>query len=242
MNKQALIHWLTTNCDCWSGDEEVLGNMSEAKLTLLKDSCQEATNNALVANAAISGFSHEGRDFRFDTATGGFVTRNADFPMEGADGSYEEDEEEDEEKEGENPMARNNYVPQRRPKNMQEWLKLAPPEALEVWNHNTAVHNAAKHDIIERLKAVADDTNDLRKQQLIANKLRQDMNLTELQELLVLVSPTANSEVARGANEFNYIGASTPSPAYGGLLGNTQTQADKEDFLPLPTINWADKE
>lgn len=49
--KDELVTHLTTNCDCWKGQEKVLTNLDEATLTRLKEREDAATQNALTINA-----------------------------------------------------------------------------------------------------------------------------------------------------------------------------------------------
>lgn len=49
--KDELVTHLTTNCDCWKGQEKVLTNLDEATLTRLKEHEDAATQNALTINA-----------------------------------------------------------------------------------------------------------------------------------------------------------------------------------------------
>lgn len=53
VNKEQLVAWLTTNCDCWkgSGDAAVLSTMNEDKLKLLKTAAEREAEREAVTNA-----------------------------------------------------------------------------------------------------------------------------------------------------------------------------------------------
>lgn len=61
MNKEQLVKWLTTNCECWKGatDNEILNNMDENKLKQLKDSAEKSKVNAALATTTLEAFEFE---------------------------------------------------------------------------------------------------------------------------------------------------------------------------------------
>lgn len=71
MNKEQMIAWLTTNCDCWKGqgDREILNAMSEEKLRTLQQGAQVAVQHAQVANAVKQGFDHNGTKIVYNMQT-----------------------------------------------------------------------------------------------------------------------------------------------------------------------------
>jgi hypothetical protein len=59
MDRNGLINWLVTNCECWreEQDKDILNTLTDAKLKLLKDKAETDQQNTLVANAAVEKFT-----------------------------------------------------------------------------------------------------------------------------------------------------------------------------------------
>lgn len=240
MNREATINFLIANCGCWgSGDKELLNELTDNKLNTLQKNCEKSNADSMIANAAREGFSFGDRDFKYDEEGNQFVTRN-----NMAGGGCDDDEDEDDEEEApamnrRHERPKDTYTPRQKATSMKEWLAMAPEGATEVWNHSQQVYNQRRAELIEKLKQVADDTNDRRKQTLIANKLNGNPTPAELEELLILVSPVSNQD--RIAPQHTYLGASAApiGNAFGGPP--TQSEEDKNDYLDIPTINWAEE-
>jgi Rad3-related DNA helicase len=78
MNRDHIINWLTTNCDCWKGqsDRQTLEKLSDEKLKQLKANEEKAQRNAeQVANAAKKGFKDRGCTYTFNADKGRFMRR-----------------------------------------------------------------------------------------------------------------------------------------------------------------------
>lgn len=116
---------------------------------------------------------------------------------------------------------------------IQEALPLLNREAQEVWNHAQEVHKQTKVALIAKIVANREDNDE---KAALVNYL-ESKSIPELQMIQTL-QPTVNTPeyapLFSGATPApNYLGAATP-PAY-----NYRTEEDKDDILPLPTINWA---
>lgn len=268
VKREEIINWLVVNCDCWKGanDKEVLNTMTEDKLKKLKANAEKAAQQEAVVNAARKGYETiYGEEQTKKLTTNSLV----EFVTNQMAAEVVEEEEPDEEvvpppvtppvvakkvkggKKGAPPPPAANTAPEpetpvvttpvvdvrpTKPRDMKSWLKDAPPEALAVWNHAVEVEKREKNLIIERLKDVAENTTDPARQALILNRLSdQSLSVNQLNELYVLVRPMIGSE-SRSEPEPSYLGAATLPTT------NLYRSDDKEDLLPLPTLNFDEDE
>ncbi len=111
-------------------------------------------------------------------------------------------------------------------KTLDEWLADAPPEAKSAVRNAMNIENREKAQIITQVTAGLEGKS----KETVINRLK-DRPLEELQDL-ALLNPKPIEAVVPVAS---YLGAATP-------VGNEQEPLDQEDILPLPVINWSEKQ
>lgn len=222
MNRQQNITFLTTNCDCWKGKDKVLAN-TEA---FTDDDLNALREQHVLAN----GF----RDVSIAVGAPGtllvnelpaFIQQKIDAKKKGAVPPEEEEDEEDEEE----------LMPKKKP--IIPIANRLSPEELPVWNTAVRIEREARQRLTDQLTRIAAHSPPQR-QLLITNKLKTNPTYEQLQEMLDLVGPTENS-----------LGdVPTPLPNYFGAAGRPDTtvntaamDADADNVLPTPTLNFAKK-
>jgi hypothetical protein len=234
--RKAIIDDLVANCECWKhdGDDKLLSNMPDEKLTQLQEASEKEKETAAVANAALKGFSHDGIDYVYNTEQKGFVC-NARPP---------EDDDEDEEEEDERTVARmkegrrmlKGESPKKKgktmtgnetPKTLQEWEATMPQEAAQIWN-------AAKSVELEERTRLA--------KQLVSNISDPKRREARLQEYMKKTVPVLREELAdRGEQPTANQSSGHPLTAFFGANPVTPFVANskEEDIgLPPPVYNW----
>ena len=198
----------------------------------------------MVANAVKKGFVYGGKRFAYNAASGKVLVANAKKSTKNMDEEVVECEEGDEEcmadnagsdglrgeniegqtramwaKDPENPYAENQRAANKKHAPITERLS---PEELQVWNNVVRADKRERQRLTSQLQKIAETTGDPRKKSLIANKLKGNLPVGDLEELLVLVSPVANSRREEPADDNGplYFGN---NPAY-GLTENEQSQ------------------
>lgn len=203
--RQHLIEKLTTNCECWKGDEGVatLEAFSDDQLKAIADG-QEAVT---IAENAVIGFTDHstGREFRYNPEKSdweGTVIANVD------DDDDDDEEEEDDDasaiakrrkkfkkmakyagnqSQDDDDEILGNSIPaltkQPRWKNTDEWFndpRSAPPEVKEIVANGKRVINRQKQRLVETLVGNIED--DKRREALTRKYMAKD--LTDLSELV----------------------------------------------------------
>lgn len=152
VNKEQLVNWLTTNCDCWKGDKDkdTLNTFTEQKLTQLKDAAEKAKRREEVANAAEKGFTANGASFTYDPTVskwnsvpaitiGSDIATPASVPI--------------------TPTTNSQTTPATQPTTpkmtLTDMLKTATPEEQAVWNYAQRVTQERKTLLISALTATA---------------------------------------------------------------------------------------
>lgn len=220
MNRDEMVQWLIANSGVWKEeDREVLALLSDDKVRSLTQHAQEARGAAVVANAGLEGFEHEGKRYFFDPERVTFMVANCDM-------GQGMDSEEEEAAEGEEPTAppakKKGFPPVKNnahPPTMDQWLQAAPPEVQGLVANYASWEKEQKAALVRQLVANQDEA---------AAQIYLRMPLDHLKRLAAAMPqrPTVNS----------------PEPTFFGAAGggNTPRQSDEDrnDILPLPTINY----
>ena len=119
-------------------------------------------------------------------------------------------------------MATNNRLPQ----TAEEWFAAAPVEIQGAVRNAMEIERREKAELIEQLTANSSGEN--------LKRITERLMESPLGELRDLVSLLPNKKPS--VNPPSYFGASVPQTA------NQMSEEDKNDFLPLPTINWKEKQ
>lgn len=155
MDRNKLVSWLTTNCDCHKGKDKVLANKdnySDEELLKLKTNAETAMKNAtLVANAKLAS--------------------NAEVPVEEEE---EEDEEEDMPFKGKKKAPMVNSLAQ--------FEASMPPAAKAIWNSAKEVEQSERLRLTSIITA---NISDVARKQVLTNKLmdREKTTLDDLRDL-----------------------------------------------------------
>ena len=177
MNRNQIIDFLVTNCDCWkqSGDREVLNGFSDEKLKTLKAAADREAKAIAVANAAANGIEHDGRAYRVNPETGeweGKVTSNSPPAPAYGQPPYREEEEEYEDEEDRMNRGRMRGEPSvanrrrgggaDRPKTREQIINSLPREMQEQLRVAAQIEEREKEKIIGQIlanSAVANDSD-----------------------------------------------------------------------------------
>lgn len=236
--RKAIISHLTANCDCWKqpGDAQVLASFSDEKLQALKEHADKEAQAITVANAAVAGFSHEGKAYRVNPETGKWETKPVEItpppqPPPAANAGKKADPDDDDDDPDDEEMeryrsrtnkrrmsgnrARDDYDPPPKPKSFEEWMKLAPAEWQATLNAAKAVEDREKSKIVNEL---LNNSNCTEAERPAFRDYLQAKQLDDLTKMLALY-PKAPSN---------------PEPAYLSRVGNVSRPED--DMLGLP--NW----
>ena len=222
--RQEHVKFLTTNCECWKkatpADRDTLNELSDEQLVLLKKSTEEALAARSVVNAAQRGFIWGGKRFAFQES-GKVLVTNAKKMANNMDEEMVECEEGDKECEMEMEKAPPDKPTANQKRSIAERLT---PEELQVFNSAVAIDKKLKAQLAGRLRAVAESSQDPRKQQLIGNKLKQNLSIGDLEDLLVLVGGPVANQRTEGDQEPTFYGS---NPAY------SLTDNEREDVLDI---------
>lgn len=210
--RKAMVDSIIANCDCWEeADRETLNKFPDARLTKEKERVDKALQRTAVVNAALKGFTDPGgATHTWDEAQAKWVTKPA--PAKKA--------------EEETPAVNAAAAAPPKPQTTDEWLASAPAEVQSAVRNAMALEAAEKQRIIGELTAHI--TNEENKKQVAATLNGQSL---EQLRIMHLMKPAATQQPA-----FNYTGAAAP----GQPAAAQQPAFDKNDVLPLPTMNWAE--
>jgi hypothetical protein len=261
MDKKALVSWLTTNCDCWKGSEAVLNGMSEEALKKVHaDAKRLHTVNVIVANSRgkkaprvvvnadgggeVAGVSIADLADLFQITTDpktdpvGF-TKELKASLEGAlaklsmDADPEDVADKGADEAVENPdgtpvaMSATPTGNRRKAMTANQWLATAPPEIQSAVKSAMEIERAERTRLVRQLTAnVADDG---KRKKLWAKFMAQPVD--ELRDLVSLLPAQAREQPEPVANYFGATGVAD-APA--------QTEEDARDYLPVPTVNYAE--
>lgn len=217
-----LVDELVSNgCGCWKdSDKEVLNKFSDERLQELVDNSEKSHENELLANAVKK---HLGENITVNAMPAALAKAQA---AKAGKKSVEPPAEEEEEVEEEEEEVMNS-----KPKTAQEWLAVAPPEIRSAVTNAMRIEGEEKQKLVTRLTANVGDKKV--KERLTTNLAAK--SLDELRDLVLLAPPVQNEGITRPM----------PTPLFYGQapVGNSVTaNDDADDFLALPTMNFAKAE
>lgn len=234
MNREQLIEWLTTNCDCWKheGSADVLANFDDERLVTVYNTTVKAKQYEPIINAAQQSYK---AIYEKDPTVKDLIqfVGNEDCAEENIKGDPYDFEDEDE-------ITPKVKKPKAKP-TMNEWLDSAPPEYQDIVRNALKEQSDKKAKLIKRL--VGNVRNPQQKAQL--TKLYQGMKLDELQLVSNSVgggsSLNLRSKVSLNRDHDdlddilpNYSGAATPAPT-----ANYGADDHDDDLLIPPTMNFS---
>lgn len=254
MDRRATLLTLALNCSCHQ-DLETLNGLSDAALTSIAANVTDESDKqpwgTLFAEGVVNGMEPEEASTLAYKILESDPTANAIPPQflkgkkkkevaEADEEETEEDDSEDEEeaempvKNAKKPQPTINSNPQRTNRmTLKQFLQTqATPEEQAVWNHAVDLEREGRKAIV--LKLIANVQDDKQRQALGTKYMKK--SLPELRELLTLVESriTSNTEEQQ-PDQINF------SLAAGGPIGNRYV-SDPDDILPLPTMNFNEKE
>lgn len=233
--RNELVTYITTNCDCWKGDDApaILNGMTDDRLTKVKQGVEKAKREEAVANAARKGFMDGDKGYTYDATRGTFV-RNVDnspppqiappVPSSAVAPSV--------------PTALPvpaipavNTLPTQptQPPSMSQWMAdpNIPLEVKNIISNATNVLNREKEMLINQLTSHLPEQQKKEMGALFANK-----SVDELRALTMLLPQRGPQQVVLPP-ELSYLAASVPAT-------NTRPSLDQDDILPLPVMAWED--
>jgi hypothetical protein len=208
MNPEQLVQYLTLNCDCWKGKEEILANFSKEELETL------AKNLALVKIVNAAGIPDEKMNPNglIDILTNGL--KEAEVPVINSDNDDEEDDNDDEET----------------PVTTDAWLKTVPAEVAEAFTEAKKITQNKKSELVQKLVSnMAEDKREAKTKTLMTKSIAELEELTEL-----IPQPVANGNSGKKSNGrfADFIGsAGTSTPTMNS--NSKKTFADE-----TPSIDW----
>lgn len=232
VNRDQLITFLVTNCDCWkgNGDRDTLSKFSDEKLNSLKVAYDKAQQAEAVANAARAGFSSESHDLTWDEAQKKFVIKHKASitppqPVVNTSGT------------GTPPAPV--VAPPARVLTEQEWLASAPPRIQAMVNNAFARDEQEKAQLI--LQLTANVTQEPEKTNL-TNWL-QAQTVDNLRNMVKLHPTRQQSQQTPSfippSPQPSYQLASAPAPVQNvAPPQQQQTNNQDPDILPLPSMDW----
>lgn len=246
MDRTQLVNWLTTNCACWKGKEEVLKNEKSFSDDDLKSLKANAENSTLAINTLREVGTTLGLDkgATLDDLKTAVTTVNEKAKMGGKADPSDDEDDEDDDKKGKGKMKTNKEV-------LINALKEIPEkEVLELFPSLKQTVNAAGEVVNEKRmelmrQLVANVSNESEKKAKLL-KLK-NKSLPELREMLEFVG-TRNTETPKDDNETflaNFFANGSTGGNYSGSQGTdptvnaTKGTYDKSKVL-LPTLNVFD--
>lgn len=229
--RQELINTLVANgCGCWTDeDRDILKAFEPDRLrklvaNSLKSAKDEATLNALQEKFGVDEFTEE---FIANME----VNNDDEEPVTNC-GEGMEGEEMPKKKKKQVPVANTEGEEQM---TEEEWLENAPPSIRAVIESAMQVNNEAKQELVAKLTANASGDKKA------LTQLFMGKSIAELKLLVsALPKPTVNQQ-QQGANRLSlafFGGQAAGSPTTNSVLDGGEF--DKDDFLPIPTINFGE--
>jgi len=219
--KKEFIDSLISNSCCWEEDDrETLNELSDAKLKQLRSQAERDQEREAVINAAREGFRDErGNTHSYDTEkrawTSKFKEESSASDNGGGDATNANAGSKAVSKAGEGGSSKKPTA--------EEWLATAPPEIQGAVRNAMAVEQREKQQLIDKLTANLEGDA---KESVVENLKSESLDRLRI---LSALAPQQSPE----SPQASYAGASTPA-------ANQGCQHDKNDYLPLPVINWAE--
>lgn len=219
VNKEQLIGWLTTNCDCWKSpeDRKTLNEFSDAKLKQLKDAAEKANETAkklTEAEAVVTNANAEIAKLKATPAavpdkTSTTTTTNTDTTKSP-------------------PTVEKKMT-------FKEMLAAATPEEQAVWNTAVQINERERRKLIEVLVANVAGDDAKNKARTVYGKMTTP-DLVALAEAAPKPTQTNNSN---GLPYFPALDANNSIYIDGGVNNSKPTvNGSTDDILDLPSMDW----
>jgi hypothetical protein len=248
LNRSATINRLVTNCRCWANGREQLEAMSDSQLRMLAGrSLAENARRCPDCGSMVSDDDEEcpncGADMTENAKTAGSNADDANDSGEIRAGGEEDDdnkndEDWDDDAEADVPRRKNpaRATPtgnRRSTVTVNEWLGSAPPQIQDAVRNAMEIEQRERAHLVNQLVANVTDTG--KKKRLAANLMTKP--LVELRDMVLMLPQQAPR---RQVGAFPYTGQQV-EPLFIGNSGSSvsrQPEEDKNDFLPLPSMNY----
>lgn len=234
MDRNESVQWLTTNCECHKGKENILANAdnySDAEVSALVENEKRNQTNQLVVNQFVAAVP-DLPSVKINEIPA-FIKRK----IEGEDEEEATDEESvvEEEAESEEKFPVKN---KRAKMTANDYLAQMPADLRPVWDDMVANANDRRNELLAEVDKIVKNERDPQRRAIVENKLKGRMTNGELKELIALIRPTANAGRVAPAP------LPVPAPHYWGS-NPPPTQTRNEDAAPselleLPTLNWSE--
>ncbi len=246
MNRDQKIQFLTMNCSCYKGKEKVLANQdnfTDEDLTRLVTEVQMGHERQTVVNAVRGVVGTDVTINAMPAALADALAKKGKGPK-AKKKDMEDDDEDDEEPTGNRQIVDNTEL------SPEEWFAMAPPGMQNVWNASVRTYEAQRGALAARVQALANNTRNEAKKQMLANLLASNPNVDQLQHALTLADEPqmAANQQGGGGNGFllpGQLDASMAMPNYGGMGLGAQPVANHlapseaaEDIYEMPTLNY----
>ncbi len=228
--REAIVNGLIANECCWEEeDREMLQGLSDNRLLQFRQQAEEDKERTATVNALRKRFKVKDS-----------VTVNAEFVEKLPEATTNEPPvpPKPPAKPGEpcepgtqncGPDGKGKEPAQNKKLTDAEWLDQAPQSIREAVQFATNAKQKEKDAIVAKLTAnVAKE-----KKEAVVNRL-QKMDLDALQDLLALEPPKPAANGDGNDRSPLFFGASAPA-------NNAADDDDEDDYLPIPTINWAEE-
>lgn len=241
MNRDQLVSWLTTNCDCWKNKEEVLKNDK----VFTDEDLKKLKNNAERLTLTVNTLKEVGETFGLaKNATLDDLKTHAKSMKDKADKMMDDEDDEEEDKGNKGKKMKNNK--EVTANSVKEYISsLSDKERLDLIGSPTIneLVKVAKETVdekrVEIMKQLTANISDEKEKKAKLLKLK-DKSLPQLKELLEFATVNA-AEPPKDDNETflaNFFGAQGADPA---INRKGKGGYDKNDILP-PTLNVFDGE
>lgn len=213
--REVLINSLAINCGSCDSDRPFLEGLSDETLVTFAENALPPQYKKKTESEAPDDEETEDDELQEDGEEEDMPPARKKKAPAGVGGATQNSQNEED-----NTVAQKQQTPE-------EWFAAAPPAVQSAVRNAMAIEAREKNALVERLTANVSDQE--RKKTLTANLLGKE--LSELHDLASLV-PAAPAQQSVTPL---FFGASTP-------VGNASADEgfDKNDILPLPTINYAE--
>jgi hypothetical protein len=242
-NRSATINRLVTNCRCWANGREQLEAMSDSQLRMLAANARRCPECGSMVSDDDEECPNCGADLTENAKTDGSNSDDANDNGSIQAGGEEDDdnkndEDWDDDTEADVPRRKNpaRATPtgnRRSTVTVNEWLGSAPPQIQDAVRNAMEIEQRERAHLVNQLVANVADAG--KKKRLAANLMTKP--LVELRDMVLMLPQQAPR---RQVGAFPYTGQQVEPLFIGnaGSPGSRQPEEDKNDFLPLPSMNY----
>lgn len=210
-----LVTFITTNCDCWKGEQEALSKMSDAQLSKIKVAVENSKKQSDLLTAVKKGFTDPGgNEYTWNEEKAGWEPKPKPSPV----------------------LVGNQQPALAAPPTLDAWLASAPPEVRATITNLLGNEAKTREEYITRLTAnvQSDEVKAARR------KSYESMSTDQLKALADDFAPasSAGNPWPFAWPPANYSGA---AGAPQGVTGN-KNGVEEDDVLVAPTLNYDEKE